>query len=105
MGFKPSTPAPAQADPPATVPKTNGTPAPAAKVPATTTPAARNVAAEIADLAKARDDGRSLSDGGAVPAQGITMEGLLRMSDAEFADYVDTLPAGKLDEIMGRQHV
>lgn len=97
-GFKPQSEAPAQAA------------APAAAVPAVA-PAKNGNGAHAAPDAiakiKAETEGaaasKSLSDGGgAPPAAELTPERLLKMSDAEFARYVDTLPKDKLDAIMGR---
>ena len=46
---------------------------------------------------------RSLSDGGGgPPAQALTAERLLKMSDVEFGKYVDNLPKEQLESIMGR---
>jgi hypothetical protein len=57
---------------------------------------------QLADLAAAQDAGRSLSDGGGAPPQGLSAEMLLKLDDEEFAALVDQLPKHQLDTLMGR---
>lgn len=105
MGFRPSAapdPAAAAAATAAPAARPAAPAAPAAAKKPNATAAQGGVAAQIAELAKARDDGRSLSDGGSVPADGFSVESLLRMSDEEFGDMVDNMAPGKLDALMGK---
>lgn len=87
----------------------------AAVVPAASVPAVRNgarapvaaavvpsAAAALAELAAAKEAGKSLSDGGGAPPSGVTADMLLRMGDEEFAQFVDELPKHQLDALMGR---
>jgi hypothetical protein len=113
-GWKPPAPgaaatapaAPAAAAPAAPAPRAptngNGAPPPLAQPPAAAP--ARSAVDQITEEAAAAAAGRSLSDGGgAPPPTELTAEKLLRMSDDEFARYVDNLPKEKLDAIMGRE--
>lgn len=99
-GFKPAAAAPAPR------PAAGAAPAPAARaaVPAVRpAPAAvPSAAAELAALATNVQNGRSLSDGGGAPPQGLTAEILLNMSAEEFEEMIDTLPTHQLNTLMGR---
>lgn len=99
-GWKPAAPAPAAAARPAPgAPAVrNGAPRPAPGA----APAVPSAAAALADLAAAKEAGKSLSDGGGAPPQGLSAELLLQLSDEEFAAMVDDLPKHQLDALMGR---
>jgi hypothetical protein len=101
-GFKPAAaaaaapaPKPAAGPAPGVPAVRNGT---GAKPPA----AVPSVVDQLADLAAAQDAGRSLSDGGGAPPQGLSAEMLLKLDDEEFAALVDQLPKHQLDTLMGR---
>jgi hypothetical protein len=99
-GFKPPAAAapaakPAAGPAPGVPAVRNGT---GAKPPA----AVPSVVDQLADLAAAQDAGRSLSDGGGAPPQGLSAEMLLKLDDEEFAALVDQLPKHQLDTLMGR---
>lgn len=100
-GFKPAAPAPAARAAPAA-------PAAPARVPAVRNgngaapPAAPSAAQALAELAAAKEAGKSLSDGGGAPPQGLSAEMILALGDEEFADMVDNLPKHQLDALMGR---
>lgn len=103
-GFKPQAAAPAAAAPaPAAAPAAARRPAapaaPAARVPARPADAAQQ---ELAALRQAQQDGRSLSDGGGVPPQGLSAEMLLQLSDEEFGEMIDSMSPGQLNALMGR---
>lgn len=57
---------------------------------------------QLAQLRQQRDDGRSLSDGGGAPPEGLTAEMILRLGDDEFAEMVDGMSKHQLDALMGR---
>lgn len=99
-GFKVA-PAAAPAPVPAPAPKPRNGVVPAAPR-ALVAPAAPSAADAVAALAAAREAGKSLSDGGGAPPQGLSAEILLSMDDDEFADMVDSLPKHQLDALMGR---
>lgn len=101
-GFK-AVPAAAAPAPAAPAPR-NGAPrvpAPRAVAPE----AVPDVTAALEELRQAQANGRSLSDGGGAPPQGLTAELLIHMSDEEFAEMVGNMPAHQLDSLMGKQRV
>lgn len=102
-GGAPAAPAAAAAQPGALPGKPGGIPATPAARAAPAAPGARSAVAQIQAEAAAAAASRSLSDGGgAPPPVELTPEVLLKMDDAEFGAYVDSLPKGRLDAIMGR---
>jgi hypothetical protein len=93
-----------QGRPAAPAARTNGAAPPAARPPAA---AARPANGTAVDKLNAEIEGaaaaRSLSDGGGAPPQpALDIESLLKMDDEEFGLYVDRLPKGRLDAIMGK---
>lgn len=95
-GFKPPEPAARQPVPPV-VPTV-----PARRTAAPAAPAAPSAAAELEQLRVAQQDGRSLSDGGGAPPQGLSVEMLLALGDEEFAEMVDGMSPHQLNALMGR---
>lgn len=92
-GFKPAAAAPAPA---------GGAPAAAPVRAAPLAPP--SAVAKIQAEAEGAAASRSLSDGGgAPPALEMTPDRLLKMNDDEFGAYIDNLPKGRLDAIMGKQ--
>jgi hypothetical protein len=62
------------------------------------------VAEQIKALTEARENGKSLSDGGSTSdITTLTPERLLAMGEDEFAEYVDNLPPVKLQQLLGRE--
>lgn len=72
-------------------------------IPEIVAPAAQTAVARIQAEKAGAAASRSLSDGGgAPPGEPLTMERLNAMNDAEFAKYIDNMPAGALESIMGK---
>ena len=98
-GFKPQEAAPAAA--PAPKPAARQQQAPAVR-PAPQLQADPTATEQLAQLRRNRDNGRSLSDGGGAPPEGLNAEMILRLNDEEFAEMVDTMSKHQLDALMGR---
>jgi hypothetical protein len=105
-GWKPAPPAGAPAPQPGVRQPAAGAAPRAAAPRAPAAPAAPSPTAvdrlnsEIAGAAAAK----SLSDGGgAPPLEPLDAARLLKMSDEEFGEYIDRMPKGRLDSLMGKE--
>jgi hypothetical protein len=112
-GFKPA-PA-AEATPPSAPPRGQRPAVPAARTPAVPTngvrppvartpvaPAAPSAAELLAQQQLDMENGKSLSDGGGAPPQGLTADMLLRLDDDEFAELIDQLAPHQLNALLGK---
>lgn len=100
-GFqKPAAAAPAPA---AAAPAAPAVPARRAAPAAPPAPAAPSAAAQLEELRVAQQNGKSLSDGGGAPPQGVSAELLLQLSDEDFIDMMEQMSAGQLNALMGRE--
>jgi hypothetical protein len=59
----------------------------------------------LEQLRQNRENGKSLSDGGGAPPQGLTAQMLLALDDEQFAEMVDSMSEYQLNSLMGRQSI